>query len=129
FARSARNAWKSVAVFLFTFANAAGSGIEPLADPSAAMSGSWPAGAVGSGRAAGRSRFSRGSAGFALRSASGRTTRVTGRATARRAGAAFFSGFALASVFPVVALAAVAFAGAAGASAGAAVAFAGGALG
>ena len=73
--------------------------------PSALIKGACPAGAVGSGRAAGFSRFGWASAaaGRAGRSASGRTTRVTGRATARRAGAAgFFAaafGVAFAAVF------------------------------
>src|SRR3989442_11055231 len=85
-------AWNSVAAREAPFRNAFGRAIEPDDEPSAAISGAWPSGAVGSARAATFTRFgcssraaSRGRAGSARRA-----TRVTGRATRRFAGTAVF---------------------------------------
>src|SRR6185295_1551776 len=107
------NAWKSVAAREAPFRKAAGSAIEPDDEPSAAMSGASPAGAVGSGRAATFSRFGCSSrTSWRVRAGSGRrATRVTGRATTRFVGAValaavvFFAGDA----FAAVAFAAVVF--------------------
>src|SRR5712664_3811194 len=114
------NAWNSVAAREAPFRNAAGRATDPDDEPSAAMSGAWPSGAVGSGRAATFSRLgccsravSRGRAGSTRRA-----TRVTGRATTRLVGAAALRGVfgsadfdaAFGCVFAAVAFAAVAFA-------------------
>src|SRR5467141_3711221 len=112
-------AWNSVAAREAPFRNAFGRAIEPDDEPSAAISGAWPSGAVGSARAATFLRLgcssrtaSRGRAGSARRA-----TRVTGRATTRLAGtvalravfgsAAFVAAFGCA--FAVLAFAAVVF--------------------
>src|SRR5687768_2765989 len=104
------NAWNSVAARDAPFRNAAGRAIDPDDEPSAAMSGASPSGAVGSGRAATFSRLgwssracARGRAGSARRA-----TRVTGRATTRLVGAVAFAavafGAALAgALFPAAA--------------------------
>jgi hypothetical protein len=110
-ARPAMNAWKSVAARDAPFRKAAGRAIDPDDEPSAAMSGASPSGAVGSGRAATFSRLgwswracARGRAGSARRA-----TRVTGRATTRLVGAVafaavFFAGAAFAgALFPAAA--------------------------
>src|SRR3979490_2718689 len=113
-------AWNSVAAREAPFRNAAGKATDPEDDPSTAMSGAWPWGAVGSARAATFSRLgcgsraaSRGRAGSARRA-----TRVTGRATTRLVGAA-----ALRSVLGSTTLAATVFVAALLAVAFAAVAF------
>src|SRR5687768_775532 len=87
------NAWKSVAARDAPFRNAAGKAIDPDDEPSAAMSGASPSGAVGSGRAAAFSRLGWSSRACARgRAGSGRrATRVTGRATARLVGAVAFA--------------------------------------
>src|SRR5688572_7383840 len=106
-ARSAMKAWKSVAARDAPFWNAAGRAIDPDDEPSAAMSGACPSGAVGNARAATFSRFgcssrfaSRGRAGSARRA-----TRVTGRATARFAGAVVFAVFFAGGAFGAAAFA------------------------
>jgi hypothetical protein len=112
------NAWNSVAARDAAAANASGSAIEPDDEPSAAMSGTWPSGAVGSGFGAAFSRFgssARGSARFGA-GAVGRATRVTGRATARFDGAVAFA----VVFFAVAALAGALFAAVFGAVFGAA---------
>src|SRR3989442_15767912 len=94
-------AWNSVAAREAPFRNAFGRAIEPDDEPSAAISGAWPSGAVGSARAATFTRFgcssraaSRGRAGSARRA-----TRVTGRATRRFAGTAVFRALFGSAVF------------------------------
>src|SRR5688500_11270731 len=108
-ARPAMNAWKSVAARDAPLRNAAGRAIDPDDEPSAAISGASPSGAVGSGRPATFSRLgcssracARGRAGSARRA-----TRVTGRATTR------FAGAALRPAFNVALVVGLAFAGAA----------------
>src|SRR5688572_331661 len=103
------NAWKSVAARDAPLRNAAGRAIDPDDEPSAAISGASPSGAVGSGRPATFSRLgcssracARGRAGSARRA-----TRVTGRATTR------FAGAALRPAFNVALVVGLAFAGAA----------------
>ena len=80
FARAAWNAWNRTTPRFFRVASPSGSATDPDALPSAAMTGAWPAGAVGSGR---DSIFSRGFGFGASARGCGATVRVAGRATLR----------------------------------------------
>ena len=104
FASAAISAWKRTPGRFAGVVRAAGSSTDPSGVPSALISGALPAGAVGSGRGSAFGRaWGRTSAGRrSSRVGSGRTTRVTGRATARRVGGLTF----VAARPPVVARAA-----------------------